>query len=158
MIKRLSDWLLSEWQKLQEVRDTPHAVALGFAAGIYIGFYPLVGLKTLLALILAWLLRSNKIAAVVGVTLHDISLPIAPILMRIEYDVGYWVLSRPHHMPDSLTHLRHVSLHEYLNWHTMLTTGAPLLLGSALLGIPFAIAIYFLMLGIINARRGDRSA
>ncbi len=157
MIKRLGTWILSEWQKLQEVHDTPHAVALGFAAGMYVGFYPLVGFKTLLALFLAWLLRSNRIAAVIGVTLHDISLPVAPVLMRIEYDIGYWLLSQPHRLPSGLAHARHIPLHEYLNWHTMLTTGAPLLAGSAALGIPFAIAIYFLMIGIINARRRNRS-
>ena len=157
MIKRLGTWIQSEWEKLQEVHDTPHALALGFAAGIYVGFYPLIGLKTLLALFLAWLLRSNKMAAVIGVTLHDVSLPVAPVLMRIEYDIGYWLLSHPHRLPASLDHVRHISLHEFLNWHTMLTTGAPLLVGSAVLGIPFAIATYFLMLGIINARRRNRS-
>ena len=152
MIQRFKQELLNQWARLQEVRDTPHAVALGFAAGIYIGFFPLVGLKTLLALGLAWLLRSNKIAAVIGVTIHDVSLPIAPILMRMEYDLGHWLLSRPHHLPSPLTHPEHLTLHQFLNWHTMLTTGGPILLGSAILGIPFAALIYFLMLSFLKGR------
>ncbi len=157
MIKRLNEWTRCEWQKLQDVHDSPHAVALGFALGMYVGFYPLVGFKTLLALCLAWLLRGNRIAAVFGVTLHDISLPVAPVLMRIEYDIGYWLLSQPHRLPPSLDHIGHISLREYLNWHTMLTSGAPLLVGSAVLGIPFAIVIYFLMIGIIKAGRRNRA-
>lgn len=158
MIEQIKKEIARQWARLQEVRDTPHAVSLGFAAGIYIGFFPLVGLKTLLALLLAWLLRSNKIAAVVGVTLHDISLPVAPVLMRMEYDIGYWLLSHPHHLPSSLVHPGHDSLRHYLNWHAMLTTGEPVIVGAAILGAPVAAAIYFAMLAMLKARERRKAA
>jgi uncharacterized protein (DUF2062 family) len=41
-----------------------------------------VGLKTLLAIGVAWLLHGNRLAAAVAVTLHDIVLP----LTRLSYD------------------------------------------------------------------------
>ncbi|MBB5352116.1 hypothetical protein HNR46_002357 [Haloferula luteola] len=134
------------WKRLKEVRDTPHAIALGLATGLYIGFLPLIGLKTLLALGLAWLLRGNKIAAVIGVTLHDLSLPLAPILLRLEYDLGHRLTSARFEVPA------HHPAQMLFNWHAMLTTGGPILLGSALLGIPFAVVTYGLTLRALRSR------
>jgi len=58
--------------KLFVIKDTPQSIALGAAIGVFLGFTPLFGLKTLLALLLAALFRVNKIAAVVAVSLHDL--------------------------------------------------------------------------------------
>ncbi len=158
MFARLLTYITSQFDRLQQVRDTPHAIALGFAAGMYVGFYPLVGIKTLLALGLAWALRSSKVAAVIGVTLHDISIPIAPFLMRLEYDIGYWLLSHPHRLPEGIHHAAHLTIREFLNWRVMLTTGGPLLLGAALLGIPVAVICYYVLLGIVSARQAKAAA
>lgn len=40
--------------------------------------------------------------AAIGVTLHDIILPVVPLLLGWEYDVGYWLLSHPHELPPRL--------------------------------------------------------
>jgi len=39
-------WLTLQWNKLKGLEDSPRAVAVGVAAGIFFGFTPLVGLKT----------------------------------------------------------------------------------------------------------------
>jgi uncharacterized protein len=36
------------------------------------------------------------VVAAIGVTLDDIILPVVPLLLGWEYDVGYWLLSHPH--------------------------------------------------------------
>ena len=82
-------------------------LAIGVAAVVFWGFVPLVGLKTLLALGCARLLRGSMVAAVITVTLHDVLLPVAPLLLRWEYDLGYWLLSHPHAFPPSLQLNRH---------------------------------------------------
>src|SRR5438477_245934 len=56
------------WSRLHQLRDAPHAVAGGVAIGIFWGFTPLTGLKTLLSIFFAWVLRCSKIPAVIAVT------------------------------------------------------------------------------------------
>src|SRR6266403_1747139 len=94
-------WLHEHSLKLLAIRDTPEAIAGGVAIGIFFGFTPLFGLKTILAILFAWLTRSNIIAAVLAGTLHDIILPLMPLIYRWEYQIGFWLLSHPHHWPAS---------------------------------------------------------
>ena len=63
---------------------------------------PVFGLKTALTFFLAWLTRSNLVAAFLTLALHNVALPLMPLLYRGEYDVGYWLLNQPHHWPPSL--------------------------------------------------------
>jgi len=46
----LRRWLHEHSLKLLAIRDTPEAIAGGVAIGIFFGFTPLFGLKTLLAI------------------------------------------------------------------------------------------------------------
>jgi uncharacterized protein len=134
-------WLSESRRKLFTIEDSPESVARGLALGILIGFTPLFGLKTLLTLLLAVLLRGNKIAAVIGVAVHDLVLPFLPLLLHAEYEVGYWLLSRPHHWPQHFHHT-HLRPHEWLSWTTFLHVGAPLLLGSLVLAAPVSLFGY----------------
>ena len=138
---KLHDWLRKHSLKLLAIRDTPHAIAGGVAIGIFFGFTPLFGLKTLLSLFFAWLTGCNLIAAVVAVTLHDVLLPFMPLVYRWEYDVGYWLLSQPHEWPTPWRHLRWTA-HTWHSWKTFLTLGKPLLLGSVVCATPVALAAF----------------
>ena len=62
----LQRWFQEHSLRLLAIRDTPEAIAGGVAIGIFLGFTPLFGLKTLGAIFLAWLTRSNIIAAVLA--------------------------------------------------------------------------------------------
>lgn len=135
-------WLREHSLKLLAIRDTPNAIAGGVAIGIFIGFTPLFGLKTLLAIFFAWLTRSNILAAVVATTLHDLLLPVMPVVFVWEYKVGYWLLH--HEWPQRMTRL-HLHWNEWLNWTTFLTVGKPLLLGSILCSVPPALASFWVM-------------
>jgi uncharacterized protein (DUF2062 family) len=147
-------WLRGKWRQLRHLQAEPHAVALGVAAGVFFGFTPLWGLKTLLAMLAARLMRGSVLAAAIAVTLHDVVLPLMPLLFRWEYDVGYWVLSHPHVLPPHM-HLRHHHTQEWFRWSTFLTVGRPLLLGSILLGLPVAIATYYLTRTLIDRLEAD---
>ena len=92
-MRKLVDHIKSLGARLVTLRDTPHAIAGGVAIGVFIGFTPLFGIKTLLSLGVAYLLRCNPIAAVIAVSLHDVVTPLWPVLLRLEYDIGFWVLS-----------------------------------------------------------------
>jgi uncharacterized protein len=58
-------------QLLILIQDTPRRTALAFAVGVFLGFSPLLGAHTLLALLVAYLFRLNKIGLLVGVYLNN---------------------------------------------------------------------------------------
>ncbi|HEX6323912.1 MAG TPA: DUF2062 domain-containing protein [Vicinamibacterales bacterium] len=77
---------------LLRVGDTPERTAAAFAAGVFIGFSPLVGIQTLLALLVAVLLRLNRLAMLAGVYVN------LPWLMAPYYAgataAGAWLLGQ----------------------------------------------------------------
>lgn len=148
----MREWLKRHSLKLLAIRDTPNAIAGGIAIGFFFGFTPLIGLKTLLAIGLAWLCRANLLATVVAVTLHDVLLPFMPFLFRFEYNIGYWLLSDPHVFPPDMN-TSDLSPHEWLSWTTILKVGEPLLLGSVVFSLPVSVITFFLAKGIIVSYR-----
>jgi uncharacterized protein (DUF2062 family) len=165
-MSKLTDFLSSQLQRFKrsvtQIRDTPHAIAGGVAIGVLCGFTPLIGFKTLLALLAAWLFRCSKLSAVLAVTLHDILLPLLPLILRWQYQVGFYLISHPHHLPPKLP-LKHLHFENYLNWKTLHFLW-PTLVGSIVLGIPISIIMYFVVLQIVTraqalrARRGHPNA
>lgn len=151
--KWVTRWLRAHHLTLMALPDTPHSIALGSAIGMFFGFTPLFGMKTLLSLALAWLLKGNKIAAFITVTLHDLLLPFVPAIFFWQYRMGMWVLyGRVPERPG----FRHVSLGDYMEWTTFLTVGRPLLVGSLFLALPAAVVVYFALRGVlIRARKTD---
>lgn len=152
---KIVDHLRGLWTKLIGLKDSPHAIAGGVAIGVFVGFTPLWGVKTLLSLGLAYLLRCNPIAAVIAVSLHDVLTPFAPVFMRWQYDLGFWLLNN-HHFPPSLDVHSKIHLGEMLKWTTFFHVGLPLLIGSLFFSAPGAVIAYFLTLGIM-LRRKDSS-
>jgi uncharacterized protein (DUF2062 family) len=49
-----------------QVEDTPTRVAVAFAVGMFIAFFPLVGTHTALALALAFVFRLNRVTVLAG--------------------------------------------------------------------------------------------
>lgn len=142
-------WLHEHSLKLLAIRDTPGAIAGGVAIGIFFGFTPLFGLKTALTVLFAWLTRSNIIAAIIASAAHDIILPLMPVVFRWEYNLGYWLLSHPHHLPPSLAKM-HWEGHSWRRWTTFLTVGKPLLIGSVICSAPFALLSYVLTYRLVD--------
>jgi uncharacterized protein (DUF2062 family) len=135
-------WLHEHSLKLLAIRDTPEAIAGGVAIGIFFGFSPLFGLKTVLSIFFAWLTRSNILAAVLAATLHDEALPLMPLVYRFEYALGYLILSQPHHWPPPMFKAHWEGLH-WSSWLTISKVGQQLLLGFFICGAPLAAIAYF---------------
>jgi len=51
--------------------ETPHDLALAFAAGVFVAFSPFIGLHTLMVLLLAWIFRLNKAVALTGTFVNN---------------------------------------------------------------------------------------
>lgn len=136
-------WLGKKLARVRALTDGPHRVALGMAIGIYIGFVPLLGIKTLLAMGVARLSRGNVIAAAIGVTLHDLLLPVAPLLLVWEYRTGRILLGGTGH-PDLPFEFAHGRLADWFHWSAILRLEPPLIVGALVIGIPFGILGYVL--------------
>jgi uncharacterized protein (DUF2062 family) len=159
-VKKIWEHIRALWRRLLELRDTPHAIAGGVAIGVFYGFTPLFMLKTLLSVLTAWLARCSKLAAVLAVCLHDVMAPLWPLLLRIEYDIGFWLLTNPHRLPPKIV-LKEVKLNSLLHWASVVNLvkwlgsyhgGLPVLVGSLVIAIPAAIIAYFVTYAIARKR------
>jgi uncharacterized protein (DUF2062 family) len=149
-------WLHEHSLKLLAIRDTPEAIAGGVTIGFLIGFSPLFGFKTILTIFVAWVTGCNILAAVLASALHDILIPIMGLLYVAEYDLGFWLLSRPHHWP------RLGPMKEHLNWHYFIRHfaefGWKALVGWALVALPLTPITYFLTRRIVARHHLKRKA
>lgn len=151
-------WFHEHSLKLLAIRDTPEAIAGGVAIGIYFGFTPLIGLKTALTILFAWLTRSNIIAAVLAQAAHDVGFFMMPVLYVWEYSMGYWLLSQPHQLPTTLPKIKleGLSLHDWLVF--LCGLGKPLLVGGLVLPVPLAPLSFFLTRRLIVRHRRKKHA
>jgi uncharacterized protein len=157
MLRKLATHFRSLCGKLLDLHDAPQSLAGGVAIGMFIGFTPLFGLKTILCLGLAYLLRCNPIAAVIAVSLHDIVTPLWPLLLEIEYQIGAWVLGL---FGDHVTQPRDLKLHlhDFMKWTTFLGIGFPLLVGALFLSTPAAFISYWLTYPVFRRRQDKRAS
>jgi uncharacterized protein (DUF2062 family) len=147
MVKSLADFkgfLKSRYDQIHHIRDAPHAVAGGVAIGMFWGFTPLAGFKTLLSIGFAWLCRCSKLSAVLAVALHDVLIPIWPVILRWEYDLGFWILSHPHHFPERM-HVKGFRLENWMHLKTLQFLW-PTFVGSIVFALPLAALSYWIVL------------
>jgi uncharacterized protein len=148
--RRLKRWMRAHHMTLMTLPDTPHAIALGSALGMFFGFTPLFGLKTVLAFLTTWACKGNKTAAVITVQLHDILLPVVPAMFVWQYKLGMWALY--HRLPQRPGY-RRVALSDFMEWTTFLTVGRPILIGSLFFAVPAALLVYFGLRGVLIRSR-----
>ena len=142
---KLREHIVHGYHRLMQIRDTPHAIAGGIAIGVLFGFTPLFGVKTLVAVLLAWFCRCSKLSAAVAVTFHDILLPIWPVVLRWQYIIGYWILH--HQLPAKFTKDKFL-LSNWLHWKTLQLVW-PMFIGSVVMALPLSLIFYYLTLNLV---------
>ncbi len=80
--------------KLSRLRATPHAIALGFAAGAAVSFTPLIGLHILLAIAIAFAFRGSLLAAALGTLVGNPAT--FPAIFALSYGVGTLISPAPY--------------------------------------------------------------
>lgn len=130
--------------RLIRLRVEPDEIARGMALGLFVGMTPTFGIQMFLALIFAFLLRQNKIAALIGV--WNTNPLTAPIIYGMEYEVGRVLLGLPR--PDATIEFSFEAMQK-LGW----LLASPLCLGSLVLGIPVTLIGYALTLHFIPVMR-----
>jgi uncharacterized protein (DUF2062 family) len=138
--------------------DPPHRIALALAVGVFISCTPFWGFQTLLAVVVATLLRLNRAATVAGAWLN---LPwFAPFVYAASIKVGEALLPAGRAVATPLTHL--VRQPGGLSWPSVREwlhgVSIALLLGSVVVGAAAAVVTYVVAFGLIVRHRAGRGA
>lgn len=76
--------------KLRRLQDKPEVVAKGLAVGVFTGCFPFFGMQSLLALVLATVVRGSKVAALAGTWISN---PLTSVPLYIfNYKIGKLLL------------------------------------------------------------------
>jgi len=126
------------WQKLSHLNATPDQIAAGFSIGIFASFIPLNPSPTITAIVVAWLLKRNVIAAVAGAAASILYLPLLPLIWLAEYQLGNLILPVKH--PVTLDQAR---LWDVLQkgWDVY----AAMLVGSIIIATPVTLLTYLVI-------------
>lgn len=159
--------------RMRRLPDTPERIARGIFAGLLIGFLPLPGLQFVVAAALAWAMRGNIFAALLGTFNSN---PVTtPIFAVISINIGHWMLggeARPTataigaafvdsgiDIYDNLWallgwgHMRWDGLYQF--WHTVYL---PYFIGALLPGFVLSVVGYYITIPIVRAYQKLRTA
>jgi len=76
--------------RLRRLSDTPHAVALGFAIGVFTAATPFLGTHMVMAVLLSWVIGGSVVAALLGTFVGN---PLTyPLIWYSTYAVGNLML------------------------------------------------------------------
>lgn len=109
------------WHRVARLPDTSHGIAAGVAAGAAMSFTPFLGLHIVLGLLIAYMVRGNYIAAVIGTAVGN---PWSfPVIFALNYKIGAYFLGTE--IPDNLSDLPVVVLDvlsnlSYQMWGTVM--------------------------------------
>ncbi len=78
--------------KVNRISGSPHAIALGFAAGAFASFTPAIGFHFVLAALIAWIIGGNILASAIGTSVGN---PLTfPFIWIATHNVGSFLLGQ----------------------------------------------------------------
>lgn len=151
--------LRTAFRRLLAIDDPPERTALAFSIGVFIAFSPFLGLHTIMATVLAFLFRFNKIAIYTGTFVNNPFLTLVPILLA-SYAVGALLLGRPISLPaEDLELLKHPHLFSMDYWRGLFVQSrhvlVPFAIGGMVLSVVSSVIAYPLTLRFLRARRKE---
>jgi uncharacterized protein (DUF2062 family) len=149
------------FRRLLAVDDPPERTALAFSVGVFIAFSPFLGLHTIMATLVAFLFRFNKIAIYTGTFVNNPFLTLVPIIAA-SYAVGAAILRRPFSLPDEgwrLLQDPHLFAAAY--WQQLFThlwdIVLPFSIGGIALSVICSLAAYPVTLKLLRRRARNKS-
>ena len=145
------------FRRLLALDDPPERTALAFSVGVFIAFSPFLGLHTILATLLAFAFRFNKIAIYTGTFINNPFLTLVPIILA-SYAVGAFLMGRPMSLPAGAMELLkepHLLTGDYWRelfkhaWDVLL----PFSIGGTALSVVCSLISYPVTLKLLRARR-----
>lgn len=146
----------SAWKLLLHVEDTPHRIALAFGIGIWIAFFPIWGIHTAMALLIAFALRLSRAAMVLGAYVNN-PWTVAPFY-GAGTALGCWLLGVPVEGLEALDW----SLKGRAFMDALLLTLRPYLwpfvVGNTVVGVLGGAAGYFALRFVLERRRAGQAS
>jgi uncharacterized protein len=136
--------------RLRRLSDTPHAVALGFAAGAFTAATPFLGTHMVMAVLLSWVIGGSVVAALLGTFVGN---PLTyPFIWYSTYAVGNLMLGgkTPKGAIDLSGGIFQSSLHQL--WPIL----KPMTLGCLPVGLALAALSYVLVRPMVEAYKHRR--
>lgn len=138
-------------KRVLRLTASPHAVAIGFAAGTFASFTPFVGFHFLLAFFVAFVVGGNMLASALGTAVGN---PLTfPFIWTSTYRFGHMLLG---HDPASQVHhplqLNLLSQSIDAIWPIF----KPMLVGSVPLGLIAGTIAYFVIYGMVRTYQASR--
>ncbi|MCR4282285.1 MAG: DUF2062 domain-containing protein [Bauldia sp.] len=144
---RLALWPRVSWsrsarymkKRVLRLAGSPYAIAAGVGVGVFSAFTPFLGLHIVIAIILAFLIGGNVVAAALGTTFAN---PLTlPFIWASTYKVGRVIIGGPHFPgPDDVpANLAEKSVHAI--WPVI----KPMMVGSIPLGIVAGLIFYVIV-------------
>lgn len=80
--------------RVKRLPGTPHSIAIGFACGVFVSFSPMFGFHFFYCAALAWMLRGNVLASIIGTFVGN---PITfPFIAATSLSFGRWMMGLRH--------------------------------------------------------------
>lgn len=136
--------------RLRRLTDSPHAVAVGFAAGVFSAVTPFLGTHMIMAALIAWAIGGSIVAALLGTFVGN---PLTyPVFWYSTYEVGNLMLGgnaekRPIDLSDGIFQSSLEKLWPILK---------PMSLGSIPVGLALAALGYVLVKPMVEAYQHRR--
>jgi hypothetical protein len=158
--------------RLRRLPDSPEKIGRGMAAGVFISFTPFYGFHFLGGLLIAWAIRGNLIASMIGTFVNNF-VTLVPI-SAMAVGLGYWMLGMElrEGMVEGLGHAFGEAWNDL--WHnlraifgpaTMEWAGLreffrevfwPYLVGGLVPGLLAAVASYWVTVPLVGAYQAAR--
>ncbi|WP_184397490.1 DUF2062 domain-containing protein [Rhizobium sp. BK650] len=135
---------------------SPHAVAMGFAAGVFVSWTPFIGVHFIMAFVIAYFLSGNMVAAALGCAAFGNPLTY-PFIWGITWEVGHLLLSRQAQIEGQTIDLAELfhKLHFTELWKPVLE---PMLIGAIPPGAITSVALYALTFYTVKGFQTRRRA
>ncbi len=147
-LKKIKRTSIYYFLRLTRLEASVYSVSAGFACGAMVSFTPFIGFHFLLALIVAYFLRGNLIASMIGTIVGN---PFTfPIIWLFIFRIG-----------SIFTPQSRLNINEKFDFSNVLDGGweilFPMLVGSSIICIPIWFISFFTIRFLINSFRRKKS-
>jgi uncharacterized protein (DUF2062 family) len=152
----------STFRRLLALDDPPERTALAFSLGVFIAFSPFLGFHTILATLIAFVFRFNKVAVYSGTFINNPFFTLVPIIIA-SYAIGAFILGRPLRIPAAgVELLRHPHPLTATYYHKLFREGWdivwPFSIGAMTLSVVCSLIAYPVTSSLLRARRRSQAA